>query len=259
MNDPIRSALASAIEARGGSVVEERDADRVRVELDGRSFVVSLDNIRRRIQMGDALDTTVSDFIATLAPPPREIDPASQRDGLRLMLEQAEVLDGTGTVHRSISPEVAISLVWIDSPETRIRLVQRRRLTEWQLDEEEAWTVAAANMDRLLAASPLKIMDGNNGLRLGMLETNSVLKASLITAPALRAHVAPQLNWPVFAVAPCRDFLYLVPDDARDQLGRMGTVVVREFNQSAYPLSPEIFQIYDSGIRPIGRFQPRPA
>ena len=259
MNDPIRSALASAIEARGGRVVEELDVDRVRVELGGRAFAVYLDNLRRRIQMGDALDVAVSDFVASLAGPPRELDPASRRDGLRLMLEQAVVLDGTDTVNKSASPEVAISLVWIDDPETRIRLVQRRLLAEWQLDEQDAWGVAAANMDRLLAASPLKVMDGNQGLRLGMLETNSVFKASLLVAPGLRAHVAPRLGWPVFAVAPCRDFLYLVPDDAREQLGRMGAVVVREFTQSAYPLSPEVFQISDSGIRPIARFQPKPA
>jgi len=255
MTDPIRSALMSAIEARGGRVDKELDGDRLRVELGGKSFEVYLDNLRRRVDMGDRLDVAVSEFIDALAAPRPEIDVATRRSGLRLMLEQAAVLSGTKTLHRSVSPEVAISLVWMDDREGRIRLMQPQVLAAWQLDEEDAWASAADNMNRLLAESPLKVMDGNRGLRLGMLETNSVLKASLISAPALRVHVEPELGWPVFAVAPCRDFLYLVPDSAKDQLGRIGAVVVREFTQSAYPLSPEIFQISDAGIRSIARFQ----
>jgi hypothetical protein len=96
---------------------------------------------------------------------------------------------------------------------------------------------------------------------LGMLATDrTAFKAALLFSPHLKEVVAPVLGWPLFAVLPCRDFVYLLNQKDRDLLGRMGHVAAREYDQSGYPLSLEVFEITDQGSRAVFEFQkaPRP-
>jgi hypothetical protein len=55
---------------------------------------------------------------------------------------------------------------------------------------------------------------------------------------------------------PCRDFVYLLSQKDQPLLGRMGQVVMREYQKSGYPISTEVFEITDQGIRAIGDYQP---
>jgi hypothetical protein len=88
-----------------------------------------------------------------------------------------------------------------------------------------------------------------------MLATELPSKASLLLASALREMIEDAIGWPVLAVAPDRDFVYLWNASRRDLIPRMGGVVCREHAQAPYPLSTEIFQISDS-LRAIGTYAP---
>jgi hypothetical protein len=86
------------------------------------------------------------------------------------------------------------------------------------------------------------------GVRLGLVETQFSLKASLVLAPDLRDLVEPMLCWPVLAgagrcwpvlagagrcwpvlaVAPDRDFVCLCNAEHREFAQRLATVVLRE-------------------------------
>jgi hypothetical protein len=74
----------------------------------------------------------------------------------------------------------------------------------------------------------------------------------------LKDVVEPVLGWPLFAVMPCRDFVYLLNQKDQALLGRMGQVVMREYQGSGYPISTEVFEITDQCIRAIGDYQPAP-
>src|SRR5262249_38298122 len=96
--------------------------------------------------------------------------------------------------------------------------------------------------------------------QLGMLSNElSAFKAALLFCPNLREMVEPVLGWPLFAVMPCRDFVYVLSQKDKPLLGRMGHVVMREYEKSGYPISTEVFEITDEGIRAIGDYQPAPA
>jgi hypothetical protein len=84
-------------------------------------------------------------------------------------------------------------------------------------------------------------------------------KAALLFCPNLKKAVEPVLGWPVFAVMPCRDFVYVLNQQDEPLLGRMGHVVMGEYQKSGYPISTEVFEIIDQGIRAIGDFQAEPA
>ena len=239
-----------------GAQVRRTSESSLEVVANDTTYQVSLDNFTRRIGMGDAVEHIVADFVRTLLTPPPKIEGNAATTGLRLMLEQASVVEQSNTLAKTLSAEVVATVVWVDAAESRIRFVMPHHLAEWGLATDRAWSEAGMNMDELVRQTPIEVMDAN-GLLLGMLSTPSVSKASLLLAPRLRDFVPAQIGWPLLAVAPCRDFVYLLSETSRDQLGRMGPVVMREFTRSAYPLSPEVWRVSDDGLRSIGSFQPK--
>ena len=79
-------------------------------------------------------------------------------------------------------------------------------------------------------------------------------KASLILSPAFRELVSPKLGWPVFVVVPCRDFAYVISGEDRDLLGRLGGVVVKEYQNSGYPITKDVLKkCQTTGLPPSAR------
>lgn len=89
------------------------------------------------------------------------------------------------------------------------------------------------------------------GATVAVLATELPSKASLLLAPALRERIEDVIGWPVLAVAPDRDFVYVWNASRRDLITGLGGVVTREHARAPYPPSTEIFQIGDS-LRAIG-------
>jgi hypothetical protein len=254
-DDVLVAALRTAVEAVGGRLLRVDNDDCAHVMLGPVSGRIYLDNLRRRVAAGEPLPEAAQHFAhAFVSSPAEPTDATARRAGLRLLLEQREVLDTTSVVHRAVSSELACALAWTDPHEAKVTLVASETLARWSLGEGDAWDEAGRRMDVLLAETPIEVHQVAGG-RLAVLATASVFKASLIAAPSLRPFVEPVLGWPVLAVLPCRDFAYLLPQDAHDLLGRLGGVVTCEFGASPYPLSLEAFLISDGGIQAIGSFR----
>jgi len=92
-----------------------------------------------------------------------------------------------------------------------------------------------------------------DGSALGMVPVDSPYKASVIFADAFKPLVESVLGWPVLAVLPCRDFIYVVADKS-PLVGRLGAVVVKEYRSSGYPITTEVLRISEDGIEAIGSF-----
>jgi hypothetical protein len=70
----------------------------------------------------------------------------------------------------------------------------------------------------------------------------------------LRGFVEGRIGWPVRAVLPARDFAILFPASAAELLSGLSVTVRREHSASGYPVSREVFEIGDEGVRAIGSF-----
>jgi hypothetical protein len=113
---------------------------------------------------------------------------------------------------------------------------------------------AESNMAEIVANTQLEV-DEIDGHKLGMLSTEETpFKASLILSPAFRDLVAPTLDWPVYVVVPCRDFAYVLRKSDREFLGRLGGVVVKEYRNSGYPITRDVLEVSDEGIKAIGTY-----
>ncbi len=112
-------------------------------------------------------------------------------------------------------------------------------------------------MNQLVAETKLEIKE-IDGVKLGMLSTNeTAFKASLILSEGFRDLVRPTHGWPVFVVAPTRDFVYVIPYDKHDFLGRLGGVVLREYNESGHQVTADVLEVGDDGVSAIGSFAPK--
>ncbi len=127
-------------------------------------------------------------------------------------------------------------------------------LQDWGVSEDAAVAAAGINMDRLLQGKELELAGEIDGMSLGMVPVDSVFKASVIFAPGFKRFVSQKLDWPVLAVIPCRDFIYVLAEKDKALLNRMGDVVQREYRESGYPITTEVFRVSDKGIEAIGKF-----
>jgi hypothetical protein len=222
------------------------------LEIGGMQLNVSLENLARDYAR-DGDPGRIARFVDTVlatSEPPVSWDGA--KSGVRFAAERSDQEFGD-TVFERITETLCRVLAHVDAEETRVTWVSASTLAEWGCGLAEAERVAAANMADLLAETPIEITQIEQ-YRLGMLSTHSVLKASLVFSPNLKEILRPTLGWPIYAVIPCRDFAYVFAESDRELIPRLGRVVVREYCQSPYPISTEVFCISDEGIEAIGRF-----
>lgn len=262
--DELTRRFEEALRAQGGEIVETLGDDAFRVRLPAGDAVISLENLRRDITRdgdGDAGDgdggrhEAVDAFVAALGRAPRGLPGwPDARPGLRWALE-SRTLDLTDVVHEALTPQLAAVLCHVDDHEALASFVSPRTLEAWSLDRERARQHALENMAALLARTEIEVGEVR-GAPLGMFSTPSIHKASLLLAPALKERVATAIGWPLLAVAPCRDFAYVFADESL--IAPMAATVMREHQESGYPLTTEVLRIADDGLEAIGAFGPPP-
>lgn len=226
----------------GGAGYEIRFADRL--------FQVHLDNLSRQLDGGSHDVERVAKFVDAVvkAAAPRMFS----AERLYWCLEPTAQL-GEASVRENISPQVDRVLCDIPPDGSLISSVSNDDVSTLGMRIEQAKQYASTNLDGALRESQLSIHDVD-GVSLGFFESDFVSKASLLLAANLRDVVAPVLGWPVLAVAPDRDFVYVWSAQHQQFAQRVGPVVVREYANSAYPLTTEVFEIGDS-IHAVGAFQ----
>jgi hypothetical protein len=153
----------------------------------------------------------------------------------------------------TVSDRVDRVLVHLFTEKGQITWVTPEIMKKLAVSLDQAGERAFGNLGRALAGSTVEHSD-IDGVQLGFISSSLPFKSSLILAPNLYEVVGKVIGWPLMAVAPNRDFLYLWDARHSDFTSRVGSVVVEEFTGSSYPISPEVFEISDDGIETIGEF-----
>ncbi len=104
------SAFCDSVEAHGGKIVDVvEDDDTINFEREGWKYSAYLDNLRRDVSMGQKLEDAVGHFVgAILSPRGMSDEPSVRNAGLRLILEQEEVLSPFDAIKKPVSQEVAL-------------------------------------------------------------------------------------------------------------------------------------------------------
>jgi hypothetical protein len=247
-----RELFEAELARRGIRYISDSGSGRCVVWAGGGKFVVSLDNLARQVT-GDKSDPDrvawFTDQVIGAAGPA-----ALTADGLYWYLEPNDYQDRPD-YRAAVSPRLDRVLVHADPGAALIRWMTPRALSELGLPAEAAAERAWSNLDAAARRAPQVTTGPKDGVTLLSFAAGSPSSASLLLAPALREVVSGVVGWPVLAVAPERDLIYLWNARHPDLAARLGTMVVRMHASAPYPLSTELFAISDS-IRAIGSYQP---
>lgn len=229
---------------------------RYKIPLGEIDWHVSLESIRRDFER-DGDPAAIARFVEQIV---RRQQPA--RPGwpevkplLRYSLEPSDYdVDFGEILHERLTENLLKLFVFVSEDESRISWIGTPHLAAWQVSRQEIMAQAEANMDRLARETTLEV-DEIDGVLLGMLSTEETpFKASLILSPRFREVVEPTLGWPVLVVVPVRDFVYVLSRKNVDFLGRLGGVVLREYQESGHPVTLEVLEVSDAGLKAIGTF-----
>lgn len=227
------------------------ESGRHAVEIGGGRMLVSLQNLQRDVAIdGDA--NRVSRFVDAIVASSRKSGDALSADQLYWCLEPSDYTE-KAEFRVALSDCVDRVLVHLSSDYRLVTWVSPEMLRSLCMSESDAGDRAFANLARALIESKLESQN-IDGVQLGYVSTSLPFKTSLMLAPNLREVVGSVLGWPMMAVAPDRDFLYVWAARHSDFVRRVGGVVVREYSQASYPISTEVYEIGEQGIRAVGAF-----
>jgi uncharacterized protein YtpQ (UPF0354 family) len=250
MSDPVAALFEQELKRRGVQCRFDEKEQRYRVQHRGRELLISLDNLARDYDR-ERDEGCVASFVDNLLSVYVEEQPWEDvQSSILFTLEPsdyAEPLPLRTPISDRVDRVPAVVRV------SRISFITPALVNNWQVSLAEVEATASRNMAAALAAAKLEHSE-IDGMRLGFLGTELPIKAALILAPNLREVVSPVLGWPLCAVIPDRDFLYLWASRHRGFLDRVGRTVVKEFTTAPYPITTEVFEISDDGIKAIGAY-----
>jgi uncharacterized protein YtpQ (UPF0354 family) len=236
---------------RGLAFEVDKDSGRHAIEVNGCRILISLDNLRRDFAK-DRDVTRISRFVDAVVASARDAEPDFSTDRLYWCLESNDYEEPADFRFR-VSDRLDRVLVHLSPDERLVTWVTPDTLTSMSISQSNAEARAFENLAQVLRKATIE-SEHIDGVKLCFVNTPLPFKASLILAPNLREVMEPVVGWPLMAVVPDRNFLYLWAARYKDFVQRLGSVVVREYLQASYPLTTEVFEITDDGCRTAGEF-----
>jgi len=247
----VRALFEDELRQRGFPFTIDPESGRHAIEIEGARVLVSLENLQRDV-LSDGDSGHISRFIDAIISssdlPGREMS----TERLYWSFESNDYKE-RGDFRVSMSDRVDRVLIHLSSDGRMITWVTRAMIESLGMSESDAGSKAFANLASALSKATVESQD-IDGVQLSFIGTSLPFKTSLILAPNLREVVGAVLGWPLMAVIPDRDFLYLWEARHTDFIQRIGKVVVHEYSQAPYPISTEVYEISDQKIRAIGEF-----
>lgn len=244
----IENLFESELQRRGIRFKIDSESERYSLEVEGNKFLVSLNNLKRDVKIDNNYDR-IPRFIDSIL---ISSDIKLSSDQMYWSLEPNDYKE-SATYRVPISDLVDRVLVHLSTDHRVITWVTSDMLITLGLSEVQASDIAFRNLAKVLSNSKIEF-SVIHGVNLGFIDTSIPFKSSLILAPNLRECAEGLLGWPLMAVVPDRDFLYLWAARHAEFASKVGHVVVREYSQASYPISTEVYEISEDEIKAIGHF-----
>jgi hypothetical protein len=227
-----------------------------KIAIQGTDYTVNLENIRRNYERDDDAGIIIR-FVDNVLRMPEPTPPTwmEVQPYLRFSLEPSNYVSGFDDVlFDRISDELYKVYVYARADGSWISWVYESCMKAWGVDRGEVVRQADSNMRDLVLQAKCEFQE-IDGVKLGMLAMQeTTFKASLILSSAFRDLVAGVIGWPVYVVVPCRDFAFVISATDRDFLGRLGRVVVDQYRKSGHPITKDVLEVSDDGIKAIGTY-----
>jgi hypothetical protein len=245
----VRTMFETELRQRSINFTIDPASGRHAVETRTGSSLVNLDNLERDVaQDGDV--GRISRFVDAILATDQGMSP----ERLYWNLEPNDYKE-PADFRVAVSDKVDRVLVHLSADGRLIDWVTPAMLESLAMSKIDASNAAFANLAKALAEATFHSQD-IDGIQLAMIGSKLPFKAALILAPNIKEVLGNKVGWPLLAVLPDRNFLYMWAARHAEFVNRVGAVVVREYSRASYPISTEVFEIADNGIRAIGAFPP---
>jgi hypothetical protein len=224
----------------------------IHISKDSIDLKISLDNTRR-IYARDKNDSCIADLVKTIINYSWKFpDLDLVKNEIYLSLFPSD-FDFKDFLHTKITDD--FSKVYLVRENGKLSWITKKDIENWKVSESDIENFANLNGDRLLESATLKYEIIENK-KLGYFETNDeTLKASLLFSTKLKTKVKDLFGWPIYAVIPVRDFCYIFSEKDFDFFSqRLGQTVIKEYNESGYPVTTELLKFTDSGVEVYGKY-----
>lgn len=236
---------------RGVAWSIDAESGRHCIEMNGGRMLVSLTNLERDVASSD--DTgKIARFVDAIFESENATSDTPSAERLYWILEPNDYVEKP-FFREAVSKRADRVLVHLAADRKLVTWVTPDMLQMLDLTIDQAEAVAFHNLERALSEATLETSD-HDDVTLGYIATPLPFKTALILAPNLKKVLGQTLGWPLLAVTPDRDFLYLWAARHSDFSSRLGEIVVREYAEAPYPISTEIFELSDLGVRASGAF-----
>lgn len=248
----IRELFENELLQRGFPFSIDAESGRHAIEIGGGRMLICIENLQRDVT-ADGDTGRVARFVDALLASAGAAEGELSAERLYWSLEPNNY-EQRADIREVVSDHVDRVLVHLSVDPPVITWVTHAMLDSLGLSESAAGERAFVNLGCALSNATVNFQE-IDGVRLGFIKTSLPFKASLILAPNLREVVGDLLGWPLMAVVPDRDFLYLWASRHTDFVQRLGAVVVREYSQASYPISTEVYEMTEQKIQAVGSFQ----
>lgn len=246
-----RELFDRELERRGFAFRIDPETGRHLIEFASGQVLVNLENLQRDVA-SDGDTGRVSRFLDSIVASSSGMGLQLSANNLFWCLEPNDY-EEPAPFRVPLSAEIDRVLVHLASDGSVVTWVTPTMLNDLGLNPLSAADCAFSNLSRELKTGAIE-SENIDGVQLGFISSLIPFKASLILAPNLREITESVFGWPLMAVCPDRDFLYFWGAKHADFFYRVANVVVREYRQASYPISTEVYEISDGGIRAIGKF-----
>lgn len=252
LRDDVNTLLEQELDRR--KIAFEYDGEEDRYLIADRAETVEIYLHNLRTNLGESREREdMSEFVSTLLRSRRPVADwsAESANVYYRFLPTNFPLEPNVVLPISESCVLAAALAWDDLGV--VCTLDASQLKKWGVSRPEFDRRAYSNLDAALREAKIELVNTDAG-PYGFFESDLLFKSALLAAPSLKRIVDDLLGWPLFAVIPSDDFAIFWPAANKLLAGRMGGVVTREYDDSPWKISTELYEFDDAGISAVGDY-----
>jgi len=226
--------------------------DEILISKDSLQFKLNISNLRKQYELSPH-EKTITDFVNLVTHYQQEL-PAWIDSKKRIFYYlYPSNYDFKHFVHVSISQK--LSKIYVYSENGKLTWITKEDLMKWKIDANALETQSQLNSKEIFSSLRLEL-DTLEGHRYISIESNRPsFNSSFILCNQLKDLVSGSIGWPIYAITPCRDQMYLFGESDFDFMkSKLKNFVLKKYKESNDPLSLEILQLTDKGIKEAYEF-----